>query len=158
MTYHLAESLPTPVGLFPAGLQVWVVGRKGDTMTINLLPPPFAESTITVHRTALTYRITPKDRATSRCGTYSGYTGHRRRHEIPCDACTTAQRRYCQAQRLRLGETTKVPVDAAVLAELYLNVPLEVQCQIDDAVGADVIAAACEYADHLDRGARRDVG
>lgn len=148
MTYHLAYDLDTPVGRLTAGLQVWVTGRKGDTMTIDLTPPPFPAYHFTVHRGAITYRMTTRDRARSQCGTDSGYAQHRARHEDACRDCRIAHNAYRQARRIRIGETTKVSVDAEALAELYLSAPVDVQQSIRQMIGAELVEATLDYHHH----------
>ena len=58
-----------------------------------------------------------KPRNSPRCGTYSGYSRHRRNREAPCYACSTAKniylRRWAAEQRRkdRIGSTADVITD-----------------------------------------------
>lgn len=77
---------------------------------------------------------------TAQCGTTSGYERHRRLHEPICDSCAKARREYQQQWRERGGRslqhfTRSIQVPKLLLAEMYLNVPLELQERIEKELG-----------------------
>jgi hypothetical protein len=87
-----------------------------------------------------------------RHGTASGYTAHRRRHEVPCRDCTDAHSAVSVA-RLRAdgrparaaGRYTTIPT--TVLADLYLNATPAAQERAEQATPDGVLDLAVKRYD-----------
>lgn len=77
-------------------------------------------------------------------GTYAAWNRHMRAHEAPCEPCAEAAREYQRERRLRHGpgfnyRSKSVTVPNTLLAELYLNAPIELQDRVDKEIGANRI-------------------
>ncbi|WP_238840815.1 hypothetical protein [Prescottella equi] len=74
-------------------------------------------------------------------GTPEGIAVHRRRHERICRACNAVNYRSELAGRITHGKPTiNTPVE--LVAELYLNAPVDLQRRAADVLHPDVIDAA----------------
>jgi len=75
----------------------------------------------------------------ARCGTHAGYRKHRRNNEPTCDECRRFKADYARERgynRAKVRPTTQaVYVPKLLLAEMYLNAPIELQKRIDRALG-----------------------
>ncbi|MGX7727562.1 hypothetical protein [Rhodococcus sp. 5G237] len=74
------------------------------------------------------------------CGTVSGYERHLRERTTTCEPCKTARREYQREWRARGGvqvptRTKAINVPKMLLAEMYLNSPIELQERIEKELG-----------------------
>lgn len=91
----------------------------------------------------------------SNCGTVAGARAHYSRGEKVCDECRAADHQYRRAARERNGpeydsRTKGLVVRKEMLAELYLNVDLELQQRVEQEIGIARIDAIVALFDQME--------
>ncbi|QMU22522.1 hypothetical protein [Gordonia rubripertincta] len=84
------------------------------------------------------------------CGTKRGYEDHRSAKEIACEPCRLAHNRDQKARTIRSGRQDSIRVPVALLAELYLSAPLDIQTRADGELGVEVCDALVDIHDAIE--------
>jgi hypothetical protein len=81
------------------------------------------------------------------CGTYAMYQKHYKRGDKPCQDCAHAHAVYMNRWRRRNGRTKTAAVPYAVLGELLLALPTDMEEWAEKQLGDAVVTNAIEAAE-----------
>lgn len=135
----LMEPVDTPWGTYARNSQVRIIDRTDDTYLISfdLGDDPIARN----HHATVERAVVDSWPEHIEHGTQAGVTLHRRRFEKLCHDCFKHQQAGTLAYRVANGKpTVHAPVE--LLAELYLNAPIDLQQHAKDLLDPRVLDAA----------------